>query len=143
MKYTFIKENGQQLTVEIPEKIIAQHKKNLGCTTKEAIDLYLFDEGHISDPTVEELTQKAKENKNNLGAGKGKTRKAPVRKPDYVKRAIIEDVASNLKGLSVEVEDELIEVASMNVTNIERVISFSIGSDTYELTLSKKRAPKK
>lgn len=137
MKYTFTKENGQQTTVEIPEKIITQHKKDLGCTTKEAIELYLFDEGYISNPTVDELTQKAKENKNNLGAGKGKTRKAPNRKPDMTKRAIIEFLKASLE------ENATINFENIEVKNIERVISFSIGDDNYELTLSKKRAPKK
>lgn len=137
MKYTFTKENGQQTTVEIPEKIITQHKKDLGCTTKEAIELYLFDEGYISDPTVDELTQKAKENKNNLGAAKGKTRKAPTRKPDMVKREIVEYLKYVLES------NENIGFENIEVKNIERIIAFSIGDDNYELTLSKKRAPKK
>lgn len=137
MKYTFTKENGQQTTVEIPEKIITQHKKDLGCTTKEAIELYLFDEGYISDPTVDELTQKAKKNKNNLGAGKGKTRKTPTRKPDMVKREIVEYLKNVLES------NENIGFENIEVKNIERIIAFSIGDDNYELTLSKKRAPKK
>lgn len=137
MKYTFTKENGQQTTVEIPEKVITQHKKDLGCTTKEAIELYLFDEGYISNPTVDELTQKAKEHKNNLGAAKGKTRKAPTRKPDMVKREIVEYLKNVLES------NENIGFENIEVKNIERIIAFSIGDDNYELTLSKKRAPKK
>ena len=34
------------------------------------------------------------------------------------------------------------EVKNVQVTNIERIIAFSIGDDNYELTLSKKRKPK-
>lgn len=139
MKYTFTKENGQTTTVEIPEKVIANHKRNLGCTTKEAIDLYLFDEGYITDTTVEELTQKAKHNKQGVGAGGSKTRKAPVRKSDVVKRELIEYLKTALE----DNESENIKIDNVEVKNIERIISFSIGKDTYELTLSKKRAPKK
>lgn len=137
MKYTFTKENGKTTTVEIPEKIIAEHKRNLGCTTKEAIDLFLFDEGYISDTTVEELTQKAKQNGAGVN-GQSKSRKAPVRKPDMVKRELIEYV----RDMLVNNDTTSLEIDNVEIKNIERIIAFSIGRDNYELTLSKKRAPK-
>lgn len=131
MKYTFTDEQGKQQTVEIPEEIIRKHKRDLGLTTNGAIKLFLSDEGYISNTTVEELTAKAT-------ANSAKTRKP--RKPDYTKRAIIQEVVEALKGLGVETEDGIKIVAdNVEVTNIERIVAFTIGCDKYELTLSKKR----
>ena len=131
MKYTFTNEQGKQQTVEIPEEIIRKHKRDLGLTTNGAIKLFLSDEGYISNTTVEELTAKAT-------ATSAKTRKP--RKPDYTKRAIIQEMVEALKGLGVETEDGIKIVAdNVEATNIERIVVFTIGCDKYELTLSKKR----
>lgn len=131
MKYTFTDEQGKQQTVEIPEEIIRKHKRDLGLTTNGAIKLFLSDEGYISNTTVEELTAKAT-------ATSAKARKP--RKPDYTKRAIIQEVVEALKGLGVETEDGIKIVAdNVEATNIERIVAFTIGCDKYELTLSKKR----
>lgn len=131
MKYTFTDEQGKQQTVEIPEEIIRKHKRDLGLTTNGAIKLFLSDEGYISNTTAEELTAKAT-------ATSAKTRKP--RKPDYTKRAIIQEVVEALKGLGVETEDGIKIVAdNVEATNIERIVAFTIGCDKYELTLSKKR----
>lgn len=135
MKYTFINGEKQQ-TVEIPDEIIKKHKRTLGCTTSEAINLFLFDEGYIKNDEVTKLTNKAKAN----GAGKvkiGCKRKSPSRKPDEVKRTLIQSfyqyLMSDALGVSVQ---------EVEVTNQERVIAFAIGEDNYEITLSKKRKTK-
>ena len=132
MKYTFITEVGTEKTINIPDSVFAQGRKE-GLSQRETIDRYLSDEGYIIDPVVAELTQKAKVN----GAGvraKGTERKKPTRKPDETKRALI-----------VALNDFLCDYAGIKdvtVTNIERVIAFQIGDDKFELTLSKKRKPK-
>lgn len=135
MKYTFINGEKQQ-TVEIPDEVIKKHKRSLGCTTSEAINLFLFDEGYIKNDEVTKLTNKAKAN----GAGKvkiGCKRKSPSRKPDEVKRTLIQSfyqyLMSDALGVSVQ---------EVEVTNQERVIAFAIGEDNYEITLSKKRKAK-
>ena len=87
-----------------------------------------------------ELTEKAKANGVNTAGraqGEKKPRKAPKRKPDETKRELIRLLAD----LLMETEEPAIE--NVEVTNIERMIAFSIGDDKYELTLSKKRKPKK
>ena len=138
MKHTFVY-NGKEKTVNIPDEVLTQGRKER-LSVKETIERYLSDEGYIVDPTVEELTEKAKANKVN-GAGRQtadgkKKRKAPVRKPDETKRALIRLLADLLE----ETEEPAIE--NVEVTNIERMIAFSIGDDKYEVTLSKKRKPK-
>jgi hypothetical protein len=132
MKYTFTTETGTEKTINIPDSVFVQGRKE-GLSQRETIDRYLSDEGYIVDPTVAELTEKAKANGTGLKARTGK-RKAPTRKPDETKRALI-----------VALNDFLCDYAGtkdVTVTNIERIIAFRIGDDNYELTLSKKRKPK-
>ena len=136
MKYTFTNIDGTQKTVNIGEDVLAQGKRE-GLSARETIDRFLSDEGYVVDPTVRELTEKAKSNGiNNTGKVSSGKRKAPTRKPDLVKRMLIE-------GLSKYMSEAYAEVKNVQVTNIERIIAFSIGEDKYELTLSKKRKPKK
>lgn len=142
MKYTFVNENGKEQTVTIPDDFIKRNKTALRISTKEAILLYLSDEGYITDPTVVELTEKAKSGKL-TAAGSRKPRKAPVRKEDPIKRAIIDSIYNFI--LSGQIDDALMfdkTIAPVEVVNPERIISFSIGDDNYELTLSKKRVKK-
>lgn len=144
MKYTFVDpETKAQKTVTIPEEYLRKNKANLHLTTQEAILMYLSDEGIITNKVVEELTAKAKENKVGVGAER-KKRKAPKRKEDPIKRAVIADLFDFLSEGNVD-EDLVFDnkVENVNVMNPERIIGFTIGTDKYELTLTKKRPPKK
>lgn len=139
MKYTFINQKGKQQTVEIPDAVIAQHKRDLGISTTDAMKLYLFDKGYISNDEAEALTEKAKGAGVKVkGAGEGK--RQVKRKEDPFKRAIIDTIYQFM--LAGGVDKKLIlgkTVGPIEVTNPERVIAFQIGQDKYELTLSKKR----
>ena len=140
MKYTFTTENGTEKTINIPDEVFVQGRKE-GLSNRETIERYLSDEGYIVDPTVVELTAKAKAN----GAGvraKGTTRKKPTRKPDEVKRMLIAGLYDYLCGLGETDVAKINMIHSVEVTNVERMIAFSIGDDNFELTLSKKRKPK-
>lgn len=137
MKHTFITAEGRERTINIPDEVLTQGRKE-GLSVKETIERYLSDEGYVVDPTVAELTAKAKANGiNNAGRVQGvrKPRKAPVRKPDETKRMLVRELQACVMGLDV--------CKNVEVTNIERMIAFSIGDDKYEITLSKKRKPKK
>lgn len=127
MKYTFADKDGKQRTVNIPDDDIKRAKSAYGLSNKEAIDMWLVDEGYLSDPTVEELTAKAKVN-----GPRAETKKRTVRrKEDPVKRALIAslfDFITLYDGVEVS-----------QIVNPERIVSFTIGDDTYEITLSKKR----
>lgn len=127
MKYTFVDKNGKQRTVNIPEEDIKRSKSAFGLSNKEAIDMWLVDEGYLTDPTVEELTAKAKAN-----GPRAETKKRTVRrKEDPVKRALIAFLFDNIQ--------EYDGAENAEVRNPERIISFTLGDDTYEITLSKKR----
>lgn len=133
MKYTF-KYKGAGKTIEIPDEYIATQKRTLGLSNKEAIDLYLFDEGYAENEFVSEMTEKAKKNRSqSVGHSK---RKAPKRKEDPIKRAMITFLLDSLVDVPQEYN---LKVECPTVISPERIISFTIGEDTYELTLSKKR----
>lgn len=136
MKHTFITAEGRERTINIPDEVLMQGRKER-LSVKETIERYLSDEGYVVDPTVEALTAKAKANGvNNAGRvqGEKKKRKAPVRKPDETKRALIQGLFEFVEAYA--------GTDNVEVTNIERMIAFSIGEDKYEITLSKKRKPK-
>lgn len=132
MKYTFTNAEGKQQTVVVPDDYIRNAKRAYGLSNKEAIDMYLSDEGYIVDPVVEELTAKAKAKK--VGAESGR-KSSPRRKEDPTKRAVI---AFLFDSVSRETFNGAV-VENVAVRNPERIISFTLGNDTYEITLSKKR----
>lgn len=131
MKYTFTADNGKEKTVSIPDDYIRTNKKNLGLTTKEAINLWLFDNDYIENAEADALTQVASANK-----GTNRVGGTSKRKPDYTKRTLISEIKNSLAGFGS------IEISNISVPNVERVVRFELGDDTYELTLSKKRKPK-
>ena len=127
MKYTFADKDGKQRTVNIPDDDIKRAKSAYGLSNKEAIDMWLVDEGYLTDPVVEELTAKAKVN-----GPRAETKKRTVRrKEDPVKRALIAslfDFITLYDGVEVS-----------QIINPERIDYFTIGDYTDEITLSKKR----
>ena len=127
MKYTFTDKDGKQRTVNIPDEDIRRSKSALGLSNKEAIDMWLVDEGYLTNSVVEELNAKAKAN----GVSAGTKKRTVHRKEDPVKRALIASLFDYIQ--------EYAGVANAAVRNPERIISFTLGDDTYEITLSKKR----
>lgn len=127
MKYTFADKDGKQRTVNIPDDDIKRAKSAYGLSNKEAIDMWLVDEGYLENPVVEELNAKAKAN----GVGAGTKKRMVRRKEDPIKRALIASLFDCIQ--------EYVGVEDATVRNPERIISFTLGNDTYEITLSKKR----
>lgn len=142
MKYTFITADGVEKTINIADEVLMQGKRE-GLSVRETIDRYLSDEGYIVDPTVAELTNRAKANGvNNAGKTSSGKRKPPTRKPDEIKRALIKNLEEFLSSLGESDIADLNMIHDVQVTNVERIIAFAIKDDRYELTLSKKRKPK-
>jgi len=130
MKYEF---NGRNIT--IPDEIIAKSMKLLEISREEAIQMYLEDEGYITNEIVEELTKKAKTNgTTKVKAKSTKARKSVKRerKPDEEKENIIRILENALKQVGI----------NANVTNKAKIIEFSIENNQYKLDLIKKRPPK-
>ena len=131
MKYTFMNKEGRPQQINIPEEYIARTRKSLNCSNKEAIELYLSDEGYIDNSTVQELTEKAKGQGHRESSGKKRT---VTRKPDLFKRAMIQNLYEYISSLP--------DVRDCEVMNVERIVRFAAGDEEYEVTLSKKRKPK-
>ena len=122
-------------SINIPDEFIEKNMENLDISRQEAIELYLTDVGQMVNAEQDEMTAKAKAASTTIKNQSIKPkRKAPERKPDMVKRAMIEHLA-----LAV---GEFDGTGDITVTNIERMIAFEYMGEKYEITLTKKRKPK-
>lgn len=130
MKWEYIDDNGKQRSTNIPDDWIYKARLTYNLDTEDAAEMWLSDHELVENPVVKELTEKAQGITNRVESGK---RKAPARKPDEEKRGII-------AGL----HDYLLSGPEQNVTvaNPERMITFSLGDNNYELVLTKKRKAK-
>ena len=134
MKYTFVNAAGGQQTIDVPQEYIERQRKSLGIGVQEACELYVFDEGLAENETANELNAKA--------AGT-KTRQRHKRKEDPIKRMLITYLQQNLAAT----QDDTYIIKDVIVTNPERIVQFKIDAedgitDTYEITLSRKRRAK-
>lgn len=122
---------------------MARYKK-LGLSKQEEQELLAYDKAVEADKSTEyDLSpDKIKIAQKFAHAG---TRKQPTaykftqrqRKPNATKGGIISELADFLEKHSQ------FSIDNLQVTNKERQIAFSIGEDSFELTLVQKRKPKK
>lgn len=140
MNYNF---NGKN--IKIPDNEIEKNMRILEISKDEAVQMYLEDEGYLTNETVEELTKKAKENGTAKVKAKSTKARKPVkreRKPDEEKELIIDILANTLIEKSEEKVIN-IDINSVKVLNKSKIIEFSIENNHYKLDLIKKRPPKK
>jgi hypothetical protein len=127
--------NGK--SIHIPDAEIQHSMKVLELSQEEAVQMWLEDNGYLTNETVEELTEKAKVNKVLKGAKSEKAMAKPAkpreRKPDLEKEEIIHKLAEFLNN----------HYESVNITNKSKIIEFNIGQNHYKLDLIKQRPIKK
>ena len=126
-------ENGK--FVNIPEKDIEYLMNKYKLTKEWAVYAWLVDEEYITDPTVEKLEKKAKENKisRDARAIKPKTeRKAREKKENPLKKEIISII---YKALSTELNN----IHSILVPNDEKYIDLTIGDRKFTINLVEHR----
>lgn len=136
MTYNF---NGKN--IRIPDVEIEQAIKSLNLTKEEAVQMWLEDEGYFENEEQEALEKKAKDNHitatihqaSAIDRAVKKTQKERCRKENPTKEMIIREIAELLPKFAENVE----------VLNVGKLISFSIGSEKYEIDLKQKRKPKK
>ena len=134
MNYNF---NGKN--IRIPDADIERSMKTLDLTKEKAIQVWLEDEGYLENEEQEELCKKAKENRITAtiheasAINKKKTQRERVRKENPTKEMVIAEIAKILPNFAENVQ----------VLNIGKLISFTIGENTYEIDLKQKRKPKK
>ena len=136
MNYTYRTAEGEERKiVDVDMKEVKQIQKKYELSTRFAIlewayrsgklpeDEYLAFGIELSTPAPEMVAQYKRE--------------APARKVDVEKKTIIAGIADFLSegGLELDTKDIVIE-------NDQRVILFTVGNDTYSLTLARKRKPK-
>lgn len=138
MKYEL--DNGR--TINIPDKDLENLQKKLHISYNEAVYTWLVDEEYISDPTVEELSEKAKKNRITATVHQAKStnsqkkeRKPREKKENPLKKQIIEAIYAGIAD-NITVDDKII------VTNNEKYIDFSVNGLEFTVNLVQHR-PKK
>lgn len=123
--------------VNIPDATIANYRKMLGLTQREAIQMWLEDEGYEVNEEQEALCQKAKENRITAtiheAKAKQKTQRERVKKEDPTKEGVIKAIAEMLPDLNAD---------NIEIVNAGKLITFTIGADKYKLDLIRQRPPK-
>ena len=137
MKYEY---NGK--TLNIPDDFIQNAMKNLSIDEDEAIQLWLEDNDYEVNEEQMALDAKAKANvkvANIVKAraadpGKKKTQRERVKKEDPTKEGVIATLAKALP--------ELANAENVTIVNAGKLITFTIGEDTYKLDLVRQRKAK-
>ena len=127
------------------EKRITELMTALGCTKEEAIQVIADDDAIDDGEKLFALTAEQKRTAKAMtttGTKKRTTVTKRERKPDEIKRQIVEKIADSLSAY-VFTGTQYWNAENINITNVEREISFTIGNDSYSLTLTKHRPPKK
>lgn len=140
MAKTFITYELNGKKIKIPNEDIERSMKNWGISKEEAIQMWLEDEEYLENEEQEALCQKAKENRITATIHeatakdpKAKTQKERTRREDPTKEMIIAEIAKILPDFAENVK----------VENIGKLITFTIGEDSYKLDLIKQRKAKK
>ena len=128
----------QKYLDEAVERLMKSGQYSLVEATEIAIDDWRIDHGDRCEwePTVEEEKAIRKATK---VVGERKKSTTPVkreRKEDEVKQALINLLAAALGDGDLAVEN-------VDITNKERMIAFTVGEDSFEVMLTKKRKAKK
>lgn len=125
--------------VRVPNAEIQKSMALLGLTKDEAIEMYLEDEGYLVNEEQEALCQKAKDTRITATIHKAKaevkqkTQRERVVKADPTKEGIISAIAEMLPSLNAE---------NVVIANKGKLITFTIGADSYKLDLIRQRPPK-
>ena len=135
MTYDF---NGKK--IRILDSDIENSMKTLDLTKEEAIQMWLEDEGYLENEEQEALEKKAKETRITATIHqasskdvKKKTQKERIPKEDVTKERVIAEIADFLPKFAENVQ----------ILNKNKLISFQIGEDLFEIDLKRKRKPKK
>ena len=130
MKYTLPKSYANAgLQVNIPDATLKQYRSELG-STKAAVDKWLYENGYMAKVEYEASVEK-------IEAKKPTKREFKV---DAEKSEIINFIYERLREYEDEEGSALL--SEVEIMNRNRLISFSLGDNKYELTLVRKKQPK-
>lgn len=132
MRYTL--DNGK--SVNIPKSEIEKLMSSLGLSEKDAIDLWLCDNGLEEDEEQMELDEKASKvriDKDIIQKKPAKERKKPEKKVSDEKKALFNEISGFLKrvyGINTEIVTE------------NKLITVKIGDKTFKIDVIEQRKPK-
>lgn len=134
MKYTL--ENGK--TVNIPDTEIEKNMKLLEISKKDAIEMWLEDEGYLDNEEQNELDEKAKKVKINHGASAidktQKEKKSRQKVASDEKQALFTEILNTLTGVYGE---------NVKIEKENKLILVKIGEKCFKVDLIEQRTPKK
>lgn len=122
----------------IPDEDLQRLQRTMGVSEKEAIWIWLEDEGIVENEEQMALDKKAKDNRITAtihqarAYNPNKTQKERVRKDDPTKEGVITAIAELLQTLAENVE----------IVNKGKLITFKMGEDSFKLDLIRQRPPK-
>ena len=126
------------------EKDIKKMMDTLHISREEAVEIIKDDEAIDKGEKLFELTAEQKKNAKSAtittSATKGYKFTKRERKPDFVKRELIDTIAHNIDRAWLE--DWSLEVGQVRIVNPEKEVTFKVGEDLYSVTLTKHRKPK-
>lgn len=130
---------NEKKEVRIPDTDIERLVKTMQIDKKDAIQIWLEDEGYLINEEQEQLNQKAKENKSHKIAKAErkapivlKNKKEKVVKENPTKEMVIAEIAKILPNFATDI----------NIENKAKIITFRIGDEEYKLDLIQKRKKK-
>lgn len=130
MKYTLPRSYANAgLCVEIPDSILKKYRSEFG-STKAAVDKWLYENSYMTKVEYEAAVEKAQANK-------------PTKhefKVDQEKANILQFIANHMR--EYEDVDGKTMISNIEITNLNRIIAFSLGNNNYEITLVRKKAKK-
>lgn len=134
MRYTL--ENGKN--INIPDNEIQSHMKNLGLTEKQAIQLYLEDEGYYDNEELEELDSKAKKVKIQHQATTMNKAEQKDRKPRTIK--ISDEKITLFNTIYTKLSENYGE--NVEIVKENKLLTVKIGAKLFKIDLIEQR-PKK
>jgi len=120
--------------VKISSEWVDKSMKALNTDLEDVLLMWLEDNDYLENEELEELDQKAKENKPK-NIAKSSTEKRKVvreRKPNPTKENIIQVVANALNGIATDI----------NIENVGKIITFKVDNKDFKLDLTEKRVKK-
>lgn len=130
--------NGKMIT--IPDTEIEQLKFALKISTKEAVEVWLDDNGYTENEEQEALDEKAKKVKIPMGAREvkeKKERKPITKKVSDEKKILFDSIVKQLDRC------ELVERENVTILNENKLIQVKIGNKIFKIDLVECRPPKK
>jgi predicted glutamine amidotransferase len=128
-------------TVNIPDEEIKQLKDALGISTKEAVEVWLDDNGYAENEEQNALDNKAKSVKANFVDARTvtekKERKPVTKKVSDEKKILFDSLVQNLDRC------ELVERENVVILNKNKLIQVKIGEKVFKIDLIECRPPKK